>query len=569
LRKAPVSCIMIGQIRLKSEDVHLKPFRLTLLAALLVLLSLLSLSASGEEAASVTLTLGPDTPVSGNAPYVKDGRTYTRDLTIPRINGMDAVKVSQTGSAVTWVCPVSAGGGQVQVDFPYGGVWTTLRVNGEPLSPGAPVTVRMGEDITVQLASQNRRCVLHLQLSTLPLISIDYTGSDLYANQRPGTMTIYDPDYLAHGQSQPLSTVNITIGYRGQSSLNYDKHNYTVHLWADEARTQQYKTSLLGLRKDDDWILCGAMNDQLRLRNTVAMQLWDEFYRLPWADVSGAIDGVFCEVYLRGRYVGLYRLTERLDRKQAALDKANGQIVRSVQSEAGGMNLMDFTALGKKQPGNSEIWYNMELKYPKPEDMTAADWDLFYAFLKFVAQSDDKTFAQHIGEYIDIDNFAAYYVYVTAIGATGNMIKNLYFVMNDKEADPRWRLVPWDVDGSFGRRNDATKREVDIISSNHLFERLVRTDAGGFCALCREKWQQSKDTVFAYDHIMDLFRQYYDQLDASGLWARETAAWPKFKTFTFNVENELKYVYDYMKQRLAFAESFFTGESLSAGKWLK
>ena len=531
----------------------------------LLLLACASACAEGE----VTLVLGQDTPVSGNVAYKMDGRTYNRDLTVPVLNGMTAIKASQTGAAVTYICPVSAGSDTVTVDFPYGGTWTTVEVDGQLLSPGSPVCVPLGADVTVRLASANRRTVLHLQLSSLPLVMVDYTGSDLYANQVKGTMTIYDPDYRAHGQSDPVSTQFITIGFRGQSSLNYDKHNYTVHLWTDESRSTQYKTSLLGLRKDDDWILCGAMNDQLRLRNTVAMQLWDEFYTLPWADRSGAISGAFCEVYMRGKYLGLYRLTERLDRKQVAIDKERGQIVRSVQSEAGGVNLMDFTTLGKKLPGNSEIWYNMELKYPKPEDMTAADWDLFYRFLSFVSTADDETFAAHIGEYIDIDNFAAYYVYITATGATGNMIKNLYFVMNDQAADPRYLLVPWDVDGSFGRRNDATKREVDIISSNHLFERLVRTNAGGFCDLCREKWLASRDTVFAYDHIMGLFQGHYDALAAGGVWQRETTAWPKFKTFKFNVDSELAYVYDYMKQRLEFADRFFTESDLSAGKWLK
>lgn len=550
-----------GRFLLKTTRI----FICVLLSALLCALGAAALAEGG----AVLLALGDNTPTNGNTAYKKDGRTYARDLTVPVINGMQAIKASQTGAAVTYICPVSAQNKEIVIDFPYGAEWTTIEVDGQLLSPGQPVSVTLGADITVQLASKNRRSVLHLQLSTLPLVMVEYTGSDLYANQVPGTMTIYDPDYAQHGKSSAETSVNITIGYRGQSSLNYSKHNFTVHLWVDDARSEQYKTSLLGMRKDDDWILCGAMNDQLRLRNTVAMQLWDEFYRLPWADVSGAIEGRFCEVYMRGKYLGLYRLTERLDRKQVSIDKTNGQIVRSVQSEAGGVNLMDFTKLGKKLPANSEIWYNMELKYPKPEDMTRDDWNEFYAFLQFISQSKDEEFAAHIGEYIDIENFAAYYVYVTAIGATGNMIKNLYFVMNDKTADARYLLVPWDVDGSFGRRNDATKREVDIISSNHLFERLVKTNAGGFCDICRRIWRETGDTVFAYDHIMGLFQQYYDELAASGVWQREATAWPKFKTFPFKVESELDYVYDYMQKRLEFVNAFFNGESLSAGKWLK
>lgn len=538
-----------------------------ILLPMILLLCLLCACARADHA-TVSLTLGSATPVSGNAAYKKDSRAYERDLTVPVINGMQALKDSQTGASVTYFCPVSAQGGDVIIDFPSSADWTTIEVNGQPLSPGKPVEVEMASDITLQLATKKARTVMHLRLSSLPLVFVEYSGGDLYENQVPGTMTVIDPDYAIHGQSAVETAYDITIGYRGQSSLNYKKHNYTVHLWENG---EKYKTSLLGLRKDDDWILCGAMNDLLRLRNTVAMDLWDEYYTLPWDPArSGAIEGAFCEVYMNGRYIGLYSLNERLDRKQVAIDKENGQIVRSVQAEAGGVNLMDFTTLGKKLPGDSELWYNMELKYPKPGDMQAADWNRFYDFLQFAVTSDGETFAAHIGDYIDIDNFAAYYVYITATGATGNMIKNLYFVMDDKSADPRYRLIPWDMDGSFARRNDATKREVDIISSNHLFEWLVQTNAGGFNDLCREKWRQYKDTVFSYDHIMSLFQKYYDQLDATGVWEREAAAWPNFKdSFSFRPATELQYVYDYMKQRLEFVDSFFTGESLSAGKWLK
>ena len=535
---------------------------------LLILMACLLSAPALADHGTVTLVLGAATPVNGNTAYKKDSRAYERDLTVPVINGMEALKDSQTGAAVTWFCPVSAQGGEVIIDFPYTDAWTTVDVAGQLLTAENPATVTLGEDITIQLATRSKRTVMHLKLSTLPLVFVEYHGSDLYENQVPGTLTIVDPDYAVHGQPDAVMEYEITIGYRGQSSLNYKKHNYTVHLWQNG---EKYKTSLLGLRRDDDWILCGAMNDMLRLRNTVAMDLWEEFYTLPWDPArSGAIEGEFCEVYMNGKYIGLYSLNERLDRKQVAIDKENGQIVRSVQAEAGGVNLMDFTTLGKKLPGDSEIWYNMELKYPKPGDMQAGDWNRFYDFLQFTVNSDANAFAAHIGDYIDIDNFADYYVYITATGATGNMIKNLYFVMDDKSADPRYRLIPWDMDGSFGRRNDATKREVDIISSNHLFEWLVKYNAGGINDLCRQKWQLYRDTVFSYEHIMGLFQKYYDQLDASGAWEREAAAWPQFKdTFSFRAAAELDYVYDYMKQRLEFVDSFFTGESLSAGKWLK
>ena len=407
--------------------------------------------------------------------------------------------------------------------------------------------------------------MIRLYITSLPVVVVDYSGGDLYENRVPGTMTIYDPDETDFGGHLLPAVYDITIGYRGQSSRNYKKHNYTIHLWENG---EQYKTSILGMRRDDDWILYGHMNDQIRLRNTVAMKVWDEFYTLPWSRDSGAISGVFCELIIRGKYNGLYRMSERLDRKQAQIDKENGQIVRSVQASSSGVNLVNFSNVNLRPPHDSELWYNMEIKYPKAENVTAADWERFADLLHFAATSGDEEFAAHIGEYIDIDNFASYYVYIIAIGSSGNMTKNLYFVMNDKQADPRYLLLPWDVDGSFARSNDANKAEVGMLSSNRLFERLVKTNAGGFCDLCREKWNTAKQTVLSSEHFIYLFTQYYDWLDESAVWQREANAWPEFKTFTFQPERELKYISEYMTQRFAFVDAFFNGESLSVGKWV-
>ena len=128
-----------------------------LLRVLIFALLLCALAISAALAEEITLVLGENTPTNGNKAYVKDSRAYERDLTVPVINGMTAIKASQTGAAVTYLCPVSSRGGDAVIDFPYGGEWTTIEVNGQLLSPGAPVKVALGQDITVQLASKNKR----------------------------------------------------------------------------------------------------------------------------------------------------------------------------------------------------------------------------------------------------------------------------------------------------------------------------------------------------------------------------------------------------------------------------
>jgi len=150
------------------------------------------------------------------------------------------------------------------------------------------------------------------------------------------------------------------------------------------------------------------------------------------------------------------------------------------------------------------------------------------------------------------------------------MNKNLYFIMEDATAaDAKWLVVPWDVDGSFGRRNNASKRDIEVLSSNQLFERLIKTNAQGFADLLRQKWNENKNDLFSYESLMARFDAYYQALDAEGVWEREQIKWPKFsKSYTFNAEKEYQYIQEYMKARWDYVDSYFNGNDLSAKKWL-
>ena len=57
--------------------------------ALVLLLLLSAACIAFAEGASVTFVLGDNTPTNGNKHYVKDGRTYSRDLTVPLVNGQE------------------------------------------------------------------------------------------------------------------------------------------------------------------------------------------------------------------------------------------------------------------------------------------------------------------------------------------------------------------------------------------------------------------------------------------------------------------------------------------------
>jgi hypothetical protein len=96
---------------------------------------------------------------------------------------------------------------------------------------------------------------------------------------------------------------HIGIRVRGQSSRRFAKPSYSV-----ETRTRSGENrdvGLLGLPRDDDWVLYAAYNDATLLRNVVA-------YRAARRLGRYAARTRFVELRLNGRYRGVYVLMERL-----------------------------------------------------------------------------------------------------------------------------------------------------------------------------------------------------------------------------------------------------------------
>lgn len=91
-------------------------------------------------------------------------------------------------------------------------------------------------------------------------------------------------------------------------------------------------TKLLGLRDDGDWILDAMYIDHARMRNRLSTDLWIDMNKVPYLSKEPrAINGTrgyFVEVFLNNSYLGLYCLTERIDRKQLQLSKKRVSLIK-------------------------------------------------------------------------------------------------------------------------------------------------------------------------------------------------------------------------------------------------
>jgi len=359
----------------------------------------------------------------------------------------------------------------------------------------------------------------------LPVITI--TAAQLSEQfVKEGEVAVEDP-----GGSHFFSP--ITVKYRGTYSASFTlKRNYSFHL--KNADGSQRKESLLGLRRDDDYALLSGYSDASRLRILVGLDLFRD-------TVGPAPKGALCEVYFGPYYKGIYTLTERPDRKSAGVSK-DGALYRVLAQSVDGANVLSGAGVA---PPDGNTWYNVEKVYAAQ----GLSWQPLIALQNFLRTADDAAFAQGMDDYLDVEAFADYYLFVNLTGASDNMEKNLYLCWQDG----RFSLMAWDLDAAFGRLYNAEPSDESALYSSALFDRLLATPA--FSTLLRERYAALR-ADFLPDAVCARFERYADILEESGALSREAERFSTYtdfatgKTHRLDVRGEIEFIRNFVQKRV-------------------
>ena len=338
---------------------------------------------------------------------------------------------------------------------------------------------------------------------------------------------------------------------RGTSSQQYDKKSYRVELWADETGTMMADTTFLGLRSDDDWNLEAMWAQPLRLRDKVANELWMEMYQLPYqASEPDALPGIrmeYADLYVNDTYMGVYALTERMDRKQLGLRKYNGSL-RGLLFKGNGEGAPTFEDL-PAYDNTMDTWSNYEWVYPNESD-TVINWSALYNFTNFVMNATDNAFYSQYSTMFDAANAIDYYLFINVLKAMDNMGRNLFVARYKKSSE--FLYMPWDLDAIWGIDTDGAQTHDAIgLVGNGFYDRLLNDcSANGFANKTRDRYNALRETILNREHIMTLVREQYDWLVAKGVYEREHEVWPAFTVD----ESQLNYMSDWMDQRFAYLD---------------
>ena len=381
--------------------------------------------------------------------------------------------------------------------------------------------------------------------TAMPIITIATDGPIVNSPAVHGTISVADTDG---------NVIEMHAGFkiRGTSSQQYDKKSYRVELWADATGSTMMDTTFLGLRSDDDWNLEALWAQPLRLRDKVANELWMEIHQLYYQDLEPeARSGVrmeYADVFVNGSYVGIYALSERMDRKQLELKKFNGEN-RGLLYKGNGSGAPTFESL-PAYDNTLGTWDNYEWVYPN-EAEASYDWSHLYSFTNFVMNASDNVFYAQYSAQFDKGNAIDYYLFINALHAMDNMGRNL-FLARYKKTGPYFYL-PWDLDAVWGLDTDGKPtNNANGLMSNGFYDRLIHdcTD-NGFVASAQTRYNALRNTVLTKEHIMQLVQNQYNALLENGAYDREHEAWPDF---TLD-ESQLTYMSNWLEARFNYLDA--------------
>ena len=264
--------------------------------------------------------------------------------------------------------------------------------------------------------------------------------------------------------------VSVTTGYatlkvQGTSSLGYDKKNYTINLFADEAHEEKLKIDL-GWGAQNKYCLKANWIDRTHARNIVtarlASQMQAKYGLLTQAPKNGAVDGFPIEIYNNGVFHGLYTFNIPKDEWQFSMDGDNPDHIVLGGEWPNPDGLFDAQAV------DFETW-SVEVGEESEETLAKLN-----RLLAFVSESSDEEFVARFDEYLNRDAVLNYYVMADFAYLPDNLSKNMLLATYDGTI---WYPSLYDLDTSWGadfhgkELYDYENEELYLAQSN-LFDRL-------------------------------------------------------------------------------------------------
>ncbi len=261
----------------------------------------------------------------------------------------------------------------------------------------------------------------------------------IIANTTGGFNAVQDPLNEYDGR--------IGIEIRGASSQQFSKKNFGFETRLISGENNN--VSLLGLPKENDWVLHGPYSDKTLIRNHLA-------YHMSALTGQYAPRTRLCELIIDHQYQGVYLLTEKIKRDKNRVDIANLKAEDIAGDEVSGGYIIQ---VDRDDPLLEDGWRTsipppVFYKYHDPDyDELQPEQKLYIQ--NFMSELEEtmntSSTTSNYSNLIDISSFIDYWI-ITEIGKHVDAYKLSFFMHKKKDSNGgKLHMGPiWDFNLAFG-----------------------------------------------------------------------------------------------------------------------
>ncbi len=437
-----------------------------------------------------------------------------------------------------------------KVEFNGDGVdWITIGdKNSKKIYSGDTATfteMAPGEKITIYSHNKNADVVGEnfLMITSLPIVTI-YTSEAIKDDPKVDcNFAIFDPKKRTDAEEKNLEYFESKAGieYRGAGAMRYPKKPYNFKLY--DSAGEKREAEILNIRNDNSWILDAMYLDMARMRNRVCFDLWNTFNKPYYVNekpkaMSGT-RGHYVEVFVNGEYMGLFVLSDRIDRKQYQIEQ-NGGYIYKAKGWTQACYLQGYT-----KPSNDDYYWNsaeIEQEYPDADDGQKPNFNHMADFIDFVSKTSKTEFSAKFAERIDENSVIDTFIFLNLILGYDNAGRNTFWIFRNVNESKKVMHGLWDLDGVLGRdwNRVSTSATVGWYYGNNptpsgtnyfkLFKRIIDGDVEGLQQKIYDRWVALKDNELAPAKFNALVDYYAEQQITSGARDREIARWREAET---------------------------------------
>lgn len=389
------------------------------------------------------------------------------------------------------------------------------------------ISIRTFNDVDDYLISKNNNITL--------------TYNNEIVEQKPISkisFSLIDNNYEKRRLKKNFESINASMYVRGATSLQFSKKSYRIIL--------DNGLSVLGMRKDKDWILDALYTDQSKIRNKFSSDMWNLINNNQ--SVDNDLSGEFVEVFIDDNYCGLYVLKEKVNKKNLNVS-SDGLLAKSI-AHVDDYIKNDFMMkdLSNVFVEDGSFLGNFEIKQYSKSSLNSFYSKLgdFYSS-EYLFDTIDKTF--------DLKNFLNYKIFLLLTYGDDNFTKNQYLSMS--ESDSKILITPWDMDLTWGLFSTyegefLSSKKCDSYSDISWIYSVVGNMDEKTLSLLKERYWQLRKDVITMDTINEYLNSYKKLLVESGAAKRDSDRW-----YEYDVEFEIEQIREWANNRIQFLDEYF------------